>query len=1001
MKKAFLLFFILFTFFWSNTSFPITPDDVVWRAYGFAHLHWYCSEENTVSPYDPSYQSEFTVGWHSGEAYKWGGYDDESQFTTKIANGYAAGYPWNDRVVDWACGIDCSGLVSRCWALAWKYGTWHLDNISVPVSWDNLQQGDILLKPGSHVIIFDQWYSPGVISGFDASVEVYPARVDWREFQKDVLESWGYSPKRYVNFVTEPDIPPGGHMTWGQIKALFSGSWNDATGFWSYGKFYSRGPYGTEAFNGRCLFWDHFDPEASGYDGFKSLPTNSDYFSFFATASKGGIYGEFLDSSDLDLLSTESDFYYGDPLYDGGGAPYFYKVASYFADPFQLNYYSDELYTKSIGIGMDSVAKYSWDEPWATHFDLATINDRDYLFFPSMQNDPIAIYDVTDIRNRQKIGELSLWNYVTDVAVKDTLCFAIEDWGTFGDVAIWNVADPTNPIFMNWWLEYDFYPLKIEIGDQRLFIFCTDADPYHENQYVVKGNISDPTNPYQEGVIQVGDYYHKANDMIVAGPYIYVSRENFGLMIYECEDLDYVASYPSVPVDTLAYHSIDYQNGKIYAIKTTPDGSFTNVFLDIIDVSDPAHAFLISSSYIFELSPLDPPYQGGLCIQGDYVYLNAFSFLSIFDVSNVTDMYLTERIKPCPMVDTIGHSEIVEHGDVNTKGDRVFGLFAQSCCSPGRPICFSGFYSVQTFGLETDVIVIGDPNADGYIEMGDILFLISYLFKNGPRSFPYSLGEVNADGVIDLGDILYLISYLYKGGPQPTKIYVGPSEYQASLSFGKFEADTDKVLDIPIICEADGPVAGVQLEIDYDPGGTELFPPVLTANTRDLDLFYSEDYKRIGLLDLTGEKMVPNGDILHLRFKDKGSSTSPHLGIKVNEAILGDPQGRILKVEILNSVAGSSTKPKEFQLSQNYPNPFNPTTMIDYTLPSDCKVKLTIYNILGQKVRTLIDSYQKAGSQRIIWDGKNDYGKESASGIYFYRLKAGEFSDVKKMTIIK
>lgn len=146
--------------------------------------------------------------------------------------------------------------------------------------------------------------------------------------------------------------------------------------------------------------------------------------------------------------------------------------------------------------------------------------------------------------------------------------------------------------------------------------------------------------------------------------------------------------------------------------------------------------------------------------------------------------------------------------------------------------------------------------------------------------------------------------------------------------------------------------------------------------------------------------MVLNGDILHLRFNNKGSS-SPHLSVRVNEAILADLQGRKLKVEILNSVAGSSTKPKEFQLSQNYPNPFNPTTVIDYTLPSDCEVKLTIYNILGQKVRTLVDSFQKAGSQRIIWDGKNDNGKEAASGIYFYRLKVGEFRDVKKMIIIK
>jgi hypothetical protein len=93
--------------------------------------------------------------------------------------------------------------------------------------------------------------------------------------------------------------------------------------------------------------------------------------------------------------------------------------------------------------------------------------------------------------------------------------------------------------------------------------------------------------------------------------------------------------------------------------------------------------------------------------------------------------------------------------------------------------------------------------------------------------------------------------------------------------------------------------------------------------------------------------------------------------------------------------------PKTFVVSQNYPNPFNPITQIDYALPKDCNVKIDIFNILGQKVKTLIDEFQTAGLKIVHWDGKDDNGQACASGIYFYKIQAGEFSQAKKMVIVK
>lgn len=95
------------------------------------------------------------------------------------------------------------------------------------------------------------------------------------------------------------------------------------------------------------------------------------------------------------------------------------------------------------------------------------------------------------------------------------------------------------------------------------------------------------------------------------------------------------------------------------------------------------------------------------------------------------------------------------------------------------------------------------------------------------------------------------------------------------------------------------------------------------------------------------------------------------------------------------------SRPSEFSLSQNYPNPFNPATNIEFSLIKATHVKLEIFNIVGQKVRTLVDEEMKAGTYLADWDGKDEKGKAVSSGIYFYRMEAGDFSDMKKMLLVK
>jgi flagellar hook assembly protein FlgD len=87
--------------------------------------------------------------------------------------------------------------------------------------------------------------------------------------------------------------------------------------------------------------------------------------------------------------------------------------------------------------------------------------------------------------------------------------------------------------------------------------------------------------------------------------------------------------------------------------------------------------------------------------------------------------------------------------------------------------------------------------------------------------------------------------------------------------------------------------------------------------------------------------------------------------------------------------------------STHYPNPFNPETVIYYSLPQESKVELTVYNIKGQRVNRLINSEQPAGDYRIIWNGTNERGERVSSGVYFYRLTAGDRSLNRKMLLLK
>jgi len=123
-----------------------------------------------------------------------------------------------------------------------------------------------------------------------------------------------------------------------------------------------------------------------------------------------------------------------------------------------------------------------------------------------------------------------------------------------------------------------------------------------------------------------------------------------------------------------------------------------------------------------------------------------------------------------------------------------------------------------------------------------------------------------------------------------------------------------------------------------------------------------------------------------------------------NDYSTGRPEVKAVHPELDFAMMGTpngSALPTSYGVKQNFPNPFNPTTTIGYALPEAGDVRVSVFNVLGQEVRVLADEHQEAGEHEVVWDGKDAYGSQVASGVYFYRAKLNDYSETRKMVLLK
>jgi len=164
---------------------------------------------------------------------------------------------------------------------------------------------------------------------------------------------------------------------------------------------------------------------------------------------------------------------------------------------------------------------------------------------------------------------------------------------------------------------------------------------------------------------------------------------------------------------------------------------------------------------------------------------------------------------------------------------------------------------------------------------------------------------------------------------------------------------------------------------------------MITDGVNELKMFIDKD------TDIDGST-PPSGLFKVMAVVDQfTSSTPPNDGYDLMPSFRDD-------IEDISAVAGKERLPEVFKVYQNYPNPFNPSTTIKFDLPEDTRVSVVIYNILGNRVRTLVDNKMyRAGYHSLVWDGKDDNGNKVTSGIYIYRVQAGSRVSTRRMLLIK
>ena len=284
----------------------------------------------------------------------------------------------------------------------------------------------------------------------------------------------------------------------------------------------------------------------------------------------------------------------------------------------------------------------------------------------------------------------------------------------------------------------------------------------------------------------------------------------------------------------------------------------------------------------------------------------------------------------------------------------------------------------------------GDVNEDGTLNIIDVVWTVNIILGiTTPTHAQEWSADFNNDGLVNIVDAITLVNEIL--GPVGTK----PVESHSDLHLVHFEIETEQ------------PLAGVQLELAFDKRQCLPHQPRATSPVDGIEVAscLGESEMVILLYSFDGSTIIQEpGAIFELPIEVLDQTPSDK-SLWIKGWTFAGVAGQEVSGKVNVSLSEwDSDIPAGFELFQNYPNPFNPETEIRFGVPpgiGDCSVVLTIYNLLGQNVRTLVNGHRDAGYYTVRWDGLNNNGHQVASGLYYYLFEVGDFKTLKKMLFLK
>jgi hypothetical protein len=331
-------------------------------------------------------------------------------------------------------------------------------------------------------------------------------------------------------------------------------------------------------------------------------------------------------------------------------------------------------------------------------------------------------------------------------------------------------------------------------------------------------------------------------------------------------------------------------------------------------------------------------------------------------------------------------SPYVEVSDEATEFPSMYGVPEGWCLEGDKEYPLE---AIDFFGGGIDIVCAdsidkrGDINANGLAnEIADAVMFTNY-FISGLSAFgdhveaSIAASDVNADGIaLSVADLVYLIRVIQGDAPPYPK--VGPDAETIAIN-------TQLVGNrMTVGYNALNPVGAVLMRFEFS---GEIGIPELGAGAAAMDLKYSVNGSELSVLVFNiGDEAIKAGENVLVTIPVTGDMT-------LTEVDAADFYGNTLSYT-------AHILPSKYELAQNYPNPFNPSTTINLALPVASDYTVAIYNIAGQLIRAY-SGHASAGVKSIVWDGKDASGNQVASGIYFYKAQAGQFSATKKMLLMK